>query len=200
MMTSSEGATFESPIFPNIIDAIKVINEGGVFLFFSGDAWNIGVSINNIERIQSLIDQKIGPQDYKFEVLVSSTKMLKGYVSHLHPKLETLVEFHEKPLSMLIKPNERVPKIIQSQPGFSVFRIVNETIIRNIIDQLDEPIVCTYAFFEQAEIPRNFGSISSDVLKMIDHIVQPPSNESAKGLLPVLIQLTKREELEFIRE
>ena len=199
MTTSTDYTSFRSSEI-DMAEAVKTIKKGGGVLFVSGKVWSIGIGLYSEKKLTQLIEQGIGPEAYKFEVLVNSPTMLKEYVEHLHPRLETLIEYHVQPLSILIEYPRDIPQAVYSSSYQAVFRVANDPFVKFLIQELDCPLITTFAFAEGGQIPKRMGSISSEILELVDYVARPNPNVETDNLLPVLIQLSDKEELEFLRE
>ena len=81
--------------------AIKVMTDGGVILYPTDTIWGIGCDATKAEAIDKIYDLKQRERSKPFIILVDSVSMLKKYVAHLHPRLETLLFHHLRPLTIV---------------------------------------------------------------------------------------------------
>ena len=134
------------------------------------------------------------------EVLVSDLDMLRSMVPGLHPRLETLLAYHRRPLSILIERHTGVPLILRDERGRAVFRITPDPVCRQLIERLNTPLAAVFATPDPAGAPREFGSVSSGILERMDGILGLEWARELQGI-PVLIQLDEQErEFVFLRE
>ena len=200
-MTSTNTESQYTAFEVDQIQAAKTLRNPALILGVVDENWSVIANIHDQVGLQKLEQQRIGLPPFRFEIVVNSIDMLREYIATLHPRIETLINYHTRPLSIIMKSNDAVPELAKNGNGQSVFRLVQDPFAKQLIDQIDAPIITCFAISEEFQnVPRHIGSISSDILEMISFILQPAANQKVSTELPVMVELTKREELEFIRE
>ena len=181
--------------------ALVTINTGKLLLFSTDSIWNLGCDSENPEAMDKIRDLKPGASPYQFEILVSSLKMLKKYVRHLHPRLETLLLYHSRPLTIIVEGAVNLPQQILAENNSVAFRLTHDEFPNELIDLLDRPLFSTFAHHEDLQTSGSgFGSISSDFLVRADYVSKYGQRAGKGDLPPVMVRLSEREELEFLRE
>ena len=85
----------------NLEEAISILDKGGTILFPTDTIWGIGCDACNAQAIQKIQALKFHDTFQASTLLVDSIEMLKYYVRQLHPKLETLMLHHVRPLTIV---------------------------------------------------------------------------------------------------
>lgn len=180
--------------------AVKTISSGGLVLFPTDTIWTIGCDMSDPAVCKSLLRLKLKPVAYSFEVLVDSLNMFKKLVPSLHPKLETLLFYHNRPLSILVNPPHAFPRhVFERESSFAV-RLVRDPYSRQLIQELGRPVFSTFATVNDKHLPGTFGSISSSVLEKMDYVAKYRQLDKIIGEPAVVVTLSENEELVFLKE
>ena len=199
MTSTSTQHSFIETHLHSIDDAVHSLGAGDLILFPTDTLWSVGCDLENPVALIRLARLKLDHDDYPIELLVSSVNMLKKYVRHLHPRLETLLDYHTRPLSIAIEEPVKLPKELNKYLPKAVFRLVREGTVHQLIERFGRPLVATFAYRKDHPLPINMGVISSDILESIDKVYNFNGQESANNL-PVMVELSDKEELMFLRE
>ena len=179
----------------------KVLSAGGLVLLPTDTLWSVACLPSQTASLDRLIQLKRQKHADNFELLVSSIGMLKQYVEHLHPRLETLLAYHLRPLTMIFDNPVNLSSNALSSLGKIHIRIVQDPFCAGLLHQLNEPLISTFAHIQEGVAPINFGAISSEIIQGVDHVVKYRQNDKGIDELPVMVKLLEdQEELEFIRE
>lgn len=178
----------------------STLEEGGLILYPTDTIWGIGCNATNPEAVQKIFDLKKRPNDKPFVLLVDSIEMLKEYVEHIHPRIETLLLHHVKPLTMIYEQAKNLPPISHSKNGSVAIRVVMDSFCKVIIGQFGKPLVATSANVSDFPFPANFGGISSDIFTGVDYVVKWKQSEKKLNEPSVIAKLNDKNELEFLRE
>jgi len=179
----------------------QILSSGGLVLLPTDTLWSIACVPSHTDAIQRLIQLKRQKHADNFELLVNSIAMLKEYIDHLHPRLETLLAYHLRPLTMIFDNPANLPRIAFDSQGHIHIRMVQDPFCSAVLDQLNAPLLSTYAHTRDAQPPINFGAISSEIIQGVDYVVKYRQNDKNIDELPVMVKLLEdQEELEFVRE
>lgn len=179
---------------------IRSLADDGLILMPTDTLWSIGCDATNrlsLKRLQRLIDSDHAD---RIEVLVDSVSMLKKYVRHLHPRLETLLLYHVRPLTVLIEESTNLPPEVQRPDGFTAFRIAQDEFSQQLLQTCKKPLATAYAAVGQNPPPTTFGGISSDIIQGVDFVVRRRQLEKTSGVPSVMVLLSDRSELIFLRD
>jgi len=181
-------------------EAIAILDQGGTILFPTDTIWGIGCDACNPDAIQKVYELKNRDTSKPFILLVDSIEMLKNYVKHLHPKLETLMVHHVRPLTVVHNKAKNLPKNAVAEDGSVAIRVPQDDFCRYLIRAFGKPIVATSANISNEPFPNNFSEVSKAVKKKVDYISNHRQNEGSLNDPSVIVKLSPREELVFLRE
>jgi len=180
--------------------ALDVLEAGGLILYPTDTIWAIGCDATNEEALERIYELKQRPHKLPFIHLAASLKMLKQYIPDLHPRIETLLHFHLRPLTMVYENVQGLPAANRAADGTVAFRIPQDGFCQSLIESFGRPIIATAAHLQFERLPRSFGEISSEILTGVDHVVRYRQKDKHIGEPSVIARMSEREELEFIRE
>ena len=188
---------FENEKFDKILNVLK---SSGVILYPTDTIWGIGCDATNEEAVQKINAIKNRKNKNGYVLLVDSVEMLKNYVSHVHPRIETLLHFHDRPLTVIYDEGMGLASSVLGKDGSVAIRIVQDAFCRELIQQFGKPLVATSANITGKEYPTHYGEIQSDVLEQVDFVVKLKQDNKQHGEPSVIVRLNDAEELDFIRE
>ena len=186
----------------NLNPILETLNNGGSILYPTDTVWGIGCDATNADAVDKIFQLKERDRSKPFNLLVSSVEMLKNYIEHLHPRIETLLLYHVRPLTIVYEKAKNLPPISIAKDGSVGFRIPNDEFCRKLIENFGKPIVATSANISNSPLPNHFGEISSDILMQVDHVVKYRQREKNMNAPSVIAKLSDsiRAELEFLRD
>jgi L-threonylcarbamoyladenylate synthase len=185
---------------PDVQRAVKTISSGGLVLFPTDTIWTIGCDMWDPAACKSMLRLKSKPSAYSFEVLVDSLNMFKKFVPSLHPKLETLLFYHNRPLSILVPPPHAFPRHVFGRESSFAVRLVRDEYSLQLIQALGKPLFSTFATLNDQHIPGTFGSVSSSVLEKMDYVAKYKQSDKNQGQPAVVVSLSENDELVFLKE
>ncbi|NRB54199.1 MAG: Sua5/YciO/YrdC/YwlC family protein [Saprospiraceae bacterium] len=180
--------------------ALVTLQKGELILYPTDTIWSIGCDATNEDAVLKLRSLSKRNHSYPIELLFSSIDMIKAYVDHLHPRLETLLVYHVQPLTILLENPRRLPTSLFSTEGTVAIRLVQDSYCQELIEQFGFPIVAACASSAESHIPSSFGSVSSEYIRGVDYVVKHRQMEKAGGQLSVMVKLSAQDELIFLRE
>ena len=181
--------------------ALAAIENNGLVLCPTDTLWSIACDATDPVAVLRLLRLKPNTHANSFEILVDSIEMLREYVEHLHPRVETLLSYHTRPLTVVYDKARNLPEKIQNPDGSIAVRIAQDEFCRDLISNLKHPLVSTYAHLESTPMPTHFGAVSSAVIEAVDYVVRYRQNDKSHGQPSVMVRLLEEEEeMEFLRE
>jgi len=180
--------------------AVKALRAEKLILFPTDTVWSVGCLASSAEAVQRVQQVKRSDSSEDFELLLDSLQMLKGYIPDLHPRLETLLTYHTRPLTIEFNGFTVYPVAGLPSDTPTGIRIVQDAFDLALIEELQEPLYVCSAHVKGDEVPQNFGAISTDILMNVDYVCKYRQSEKSKDQLSVKVVLSDREELVFLRE
>ena len=181
-------------------DAIAQLESGGLILYPTDTIWSIGCDATNPAAVEKLTSLKQRNSDKPFILLADSLDMVRQYVDHVHPRIETLLHYHVRPLTMIYENGVNLPLNVLNDQQEVAFRIPMDDFCKSLIRNFGRPIIASAAKVEGAPYPKYFGEISSAILQGVDSVVKYRQTDRKVGLPSVIAKLSEKEELEFLRE
>ncbi|MCB0706907.1 MAG: threonylcarbamoyl-AMP synthase [Saprospiraceae bacterium] len=180
--------------------AIDVLENDGLILYPTDTNWSIGCDASSEVAVTRAYHLKNRPYELPMTVLVDSIEMLRDYVEHLHPRIETLLSFHLRPLTIVYDKATSLPERLTAADGSIAIRIPQDDFCRELIQRFGRPIVASSANIEGASRPQHFGEISSEIIQGVDLVMPYRRADRSIGEPSVVARLSDKAELIFIRE
>lgn len=181
-----------------IKDAVNILKKGGVILFKTDTVWGLGCDATDLNAIQRIYKIKRRPQDKPLIILVDDLNMIKQYVEEIHPRIETLLSFHKRPLTIIYQNAKNLPDILTSRNNTIAIRITQSEENKQLISALGRPIVATSANYSGKAFPKIYDEISTSLKEKVDFLLQPDKDEEAEP--STMVKFTSKGELIFIRD
>lgn len=186
--------------FDEIEGARKVLTSGGLALLPTDTVWCLGCSIFDQKSYDRMLLLKDRLSPFGPEIVVDSLKRLKAYIPGLHPKLETLLIYHTRPLTILFPQKHGFPAFVNGSASGIAVRVATDPFCKALIQAIDAPIITSFASSDDNDYPKSFGMISSSILKSVDYVARYQQKEKVQHMPAVVIQLSDKEEVIFLRE
>lgn len=185
---------------PIVAKIVELFRQGKVVLFPSDTLWGISGSIHQPEVIERIYEIKKRPRNLPLILMVSDLEMLKKNVEYIHPRVETMLEYHSRPLTIIHqRVSDEIPDYMCAPDGSIAIRIAMNDFCKKVVSELGHPIVTTSANVHGCKAALNYDEIAPEILDAVDFVVpekyyQPNSLEPSK-----IAKYDKNGELEFIR-
>jgi len=179
---------------------LEVLMDSGLILYPTDTIWGIGCDACNPVAIERIYNLKRRDRSKPFVLLVDSIDMLKKYVAQVHPRIETLLSYHSRPLTVIYEEGINLPINAMSATKSVAIRIVQDGFCKELLKALDRPLIATSANISEQPFPGNFGEISSEVIQGVDYIVHHRREEKTLNSPSVIVKYDKKGDLVFLRE
>ncbi len=176
------------------------LEDGKTILYPTDTFWALGCDATNEKAVDRVYQLKQRNPAKGFVVLVSSIEMLKDYVAHLHPRIQTLLEYHRRPLTLILDGPKRLAPNVGSAEGRVAIRLVRDDFCRQLIEAYGRPLIATASCIGNKPRPANFGSISSEVLSQVDYVVKVKQNDTSEKEPSVIVSIDEEGEMTFVRK
>ena len=183
----------------NIKEISGILQKGGVILYPTDTIWGLGCDATNEKAVKKIYQIKKRELDKPLIVLVDGVEMLKTYVDEIHPRVETLLVLHRRPLTLIHPAYHSLPNIVSGgQPSIGI-RVVQDDFCRELISEFGKPIISTSANISSRPFPRHFGEITSDIFRQVDYIVRHRQDDKQPAEPSVVASYDRNGELNFLR-
>ncbi len=184
----------------SLTETLSVLDRGGIILFPTDTVWSIGCDACNPKAVEKLYALKRQVQKKPFILLADSIEMVGEYVEHIHPRIDTLLSLHRRPLTVVYEQARNLPPNLVPQDGSIAFRVPQDIYCKDLIQQYKKPIVVSSANICNQPFPRSFGSVSSEVIQGVDYVVPNLRRKNLTTEPSVIVRLSPKGELNFLRE
>ncbi|MBP7822086.1 MAG: threonylcarbamoyl-AMP synthase [Saprospiraceae bacterium] len=182
-----------------IMELAEVMRSGGVVLIPTDSVWGIACDATNVDAVNRIFAIKNRTKDKPFVLLASDIVMVKSFVDNIHPKIETLLLYHKRPLTVVYDNAKGLPLASVASDNSVAIRIPFDDYCNALITKLGKPIVATSANFSGQPFPGRFSQIDLDLIKLVDRVAHYRRNEQINTEPSVIVRLNDDEELDFIR-
>lgn len=175
----------------------QMIKEGAVILCPTDTIWGLSCDALNKDAVSKIYDIKERDRKKPLILIVNSIEMLKQYIVDIHPRIETLIEFYERPMSVIYKA-KNLPHYLINNDGTIAIRVTYDDMLIQLIEAANTPIVSTSANKQGTPSPRVFSEIDSTIVNAVDYVFNSRRNEfNSKASL--IIKFNNEGELLFLR-
>lgn len=179
--------------------AAAVLEQEGLVLLPSESLWYIACAADDPVAVARLRRIKPTTAEQPYELVFSSLDMLKAFAPDLHPRLETLLHYHRRPLTVLTTADADIPYTALLPGHRMAARIAHDVYCRHLIQLINRPLATALAYFPGSALPNHFGRVRSDIIESVDYVVKYRPKEVPQARPTLLVQLDEMDELEFLR-
>ncbi len=184
----------------NLENIKAVLENGGLILYPTDTIWGIGCDATNPEAVEKVYQLKQKNRNKSFIILVDGIEMIKTYVEHVHPRIDTLLLHHVRPLTVVFENARNLPSNLIADDGSIAIRLVRDEFCQNLIRDYGKPLIATSANVSEEPFPNNFGEISSAIIKGVDYVFKQRRYEKEAKEPSVIVKAQDDGELIFLRE
>lgn len=160
-----------------IIEIINVLENHGVILIPGDTSWSMACSSKSefgYRKIRSIVN--IQPE---FFLCTDSIRMLKKYAPLLHPRIETLLCFYERPINIIESNFRNVPlHLIDHSTEEINISLSKDEFLRKVIELLGEPLVLVSASISDELVTKSYSELPSVLKDNADYICRHRRNET----------------------
>ncbi len=183
-----------------IIDqAVNILHQGGVLLYPADTIWGIGCDALQREAVKKVYEIKGRTYSKPLIVLVANLEQLFEVVTSVHPRIDTLLHFHERPLTVIYPSVREAYRHLATEEGTIGVRVVKSGFCHELLEAYGKPLVSTSANISGEPSPTKFGTISSEIISQVDYALPAFTEKEMTGTPSVIARYDANGELDFIR-
>src|SRR6185437_13323776 len=183
----------------DINNSLKTSRAEGIILYPTDTIWGIGCDATNGAAVQKIFELKKRPEKKSMIILVADENMIRHYVSNPSEKILAFIANAEKPTTAIFKNAHHLPSNLINEDGSIAIRITKDEFCRQLIQQLQKPLVSTSANISGEKFPQNFTEMSNEIKNGVDYIVQHRQSDFSRKAPSSIIKLNDQNEVEVIR-
>ncbi len=195
-ITLQKTPTFDTDNFDNISN---ILADDGILLYPTDTIWGLGCDATNSVAVERIYNLKQRDQSEPFVLLVDSIDMLKKYVVELHPRLETLMMYHTRPMTVIYDQAKHLPENALGPEGSVAIRVAHDSFCQQLIQAVGKPLIATSANINNEPFPSTFGEISSQIIQGVDYVAKHRRSDKTPKEPSVIVKYDGKGELVFLR-
>lgn len=184
----------------DLSNALEVLKSGGIILYPTDTIWGIGCDATNPEAVEKVYKLKGRSKDKSLIILLENENRLSGYINDIPEVAYELIEFSEKPLTIIYSKAKNLAPNLLADDGTIGIRIVKHRFCEQLIQRFRKPIVSTSANISGEPSPKNFHDISDEIKAGVDYIVQFGQEDLTPKQASTIMKLDPSGAFSFIRK
>lgn len=158
----------------SIIEAIKVLKQGGIVIYPTDTAFGIGCKVDDNSAVKRLFKIRRRPITQATPVLIDSVKMLQDFTSDVPVEVyQKLVNVYwPGALTIVFKARtEKIPGLVRGGTDTVGLRIPNHPTTLQLIKKIGTPLIGPSANFHGGKTPYSFSDLDPELIKLVDYVV-----------------------------
>jgi L-threonylcarbamoyladenylate synthase len=181
-------------------EALQHLRKGDTILYPSDTIWGLGCDARNEKAVEKIFSLKQKPTNEGLIILISKIEQLSEYVLEVPELAWNLVEFAEKPLTVIYPKGKNLPANLMGEDGSIAIRLVKDEFCKGLVHKFERAIVSTSANISGQPSPTRFEDISPEIVNSVDYILKNPKGENKNTQPSQIIKLGLDFGFEFIRK
>ena len=181
-------------------EALQHLRKGDTILFPSDTIWKLGCDARNEKAVEKIILLTQLSDSKSLIILISKIEQLSEYVLEVPDLAWNLVEFAEKPLTVIYPKGKNLPANLMNEDGSIAIRLVKDEFCKGLIHKFERAIVSTSANISGQSSPSKFEDISLEIVNGVDYILKNPKGENKHPQPSQIVKLGLDFGFEFIRK
>ncbi len=180
--------------------ALEVLKEGGLILYPTDTIWGIGCDATNAEAVEKVFKLKGRTAGKSLIILLDTVNKLQSYVKEVPEIAYDLIEFAEKPLTIIYSGAKNLAVNAVSEDGSIGIRIVKQEFCVQLLQRFRKPIISTSANLSGEQSPVSFFDISPGIINGVDYVVNLDQNVISNGIPSTIMKLEPGGKFSFLRK
>lgn len=187
----------ENPNSRHINTVVKSLLDGGIIIYPTDTIYGLGCDIFQPKAIEKICRLKnISPQKAQLSFICYDLSDLSNYTKGIStPLYRILKEYLPGPYTFILPASKEVPKILQSKKNTIGLRIPNNNIAREIVRQLQHPILSASLPGEMVEEYTDPELMYENFKNLVDIVIDGGTG----GMVPSTVIDCTKEDYELIR-
>lgn len=184
----------------DIQKAMEVLQAGGLLLYPTDTIWGIGCDATNAEAVKKLYKLKGRLSEKPLIILIENDNSLSSYVREIPDVAYQLIEFAEKPLTIIYDGAKNLAENLIGEDGSIGIRVTSHPFCKQLLHRFRKPIVSTSANLSGFPSPESFYDISQEIKDGVDYIVNYGQDEVNEYKASTIMKLGASGEFRLFRK
>ncbi len=184
----------------DLIQALKVLREGGVILYPTDTIWGLGCDATNKEAVDKIFSIKKRSENQSLLVLVNGLTMLERYVTEIPEVAYNILEVSDKPVTLIYPKVKNLAPGVGADDGSAGIRVCNELFCNDLITRFRKPVVSTSANISNDPPPLKFSEIDNYIIISVDYVVKYRQEDRTKSTPSSIIKIEQDGTIKIIRQ
>ena len=180
--------------------AVQALKEGKIILYPTDTIWGLGCDASNEAAVKKIFEIKQRADSKALIILISRIESLRDYVQKIPDMAWDIVDFSERPLTVVYPGGRNVAKNVLAEDGSIAIRLVRDEFCMKLIDKFRKPLVSTSANISGELSAATFHQIKPEILNKVDHIVNHRQDEKNAASPSVVMKISLNGEVKFLRK
>lgn len=190
----------EEQIKNEIANCLPVLKSGGTILYPTDTIWGIGCDATNENAVRKIFEIKKREESKGMIILVDAAEKLNRYVKKVPDVAWDLIEYTEKPLTIVYSGAVNIAKNLVGSDGTIAVRVVKNDFCIDLLRKFGRPVVSTSANISGTETAFTFDKISEEILRQVDYVVNLPEEKNKTGKPSSIIQIEINGVIKILRK
>jgi L-threonylcarbamoyladenylate synthase len=160
----------------------------------------MGCDARNEKAFDKIVNLRQIADNELVVILISKIEQLSEYVIEVPEIAWNLVEFAEKPLTVIYPKGKSLPAKLMKTDGSIAIRLVKDEFCKGLIYKFERGIVSVSANISGQVLPTKFDDISPEIINGVDYILHNPKGENKNSQPSQIVKLGLGGEFEFIKK
>ncbi len=183
-----------------IQNALNILRIGGIILYPTDTIWGLGCDATNEEAVNRIYALKKRADSKSMIILLDNEAKLPSYVRQVPDQAWDLIEYSEKPLTIIYSEAKNLAKNVIAEDGSVGIRVTRDEFCRKLIEKFRKPIVSTSANISGENSPSGFSQIAEEIKAGVDYVVALRQEEKKNPPASTIIKLGVKGEFKIIRK
>ena len=180
-----------------IDSALDVLNGGGIILYPTETIWAIGCKSILKNSVKKVYDIKKRPYIMPLINLIDDINNISNYVEDLNSEDFDLINKNDSPPTVIYPNCKSKYRFLANDLNEISFRVTPINELKEIINQLDSPIISSSANINGGKFPESLDNISKSIINSVDLILNFEVESS--GIPSEVIKINKGK-IEYLRK
>lgn len=161
----------------DIKNCLRVLLEGGVFLYPTDTVWGLGCDPSDNKAVEKIFRIKRRQESKSLILLSSGLPMVQRYVRNIPEAVLQIIESSKEPVTIIYPGALNLADGVTAEDGSVGIRITKDKFCLKLITLFQKPIVSTSANISGEPSPALFDQISGEIKGSVDYMVNHRRND-----------------------